>query len=614
MKTITIGDYGKVVEPGAARFSPDGRQIAFMLAGAPYIVPADGATDAVKLLKAESGYLNAPPVWSADGKKLYLSCFSQKKQISQLYEVSVSDSKKWSLVAEANTELWEPNLSPDQTRWLFSTGHPPESLPAENKRPDCAPIVIDAMVFKKDAKGYLETDAIDSIYVLDIKARTFTRLTDNAGHDTQPAWSPDGTRVALIREDLSKAEYRSDLCIVSSSGKKARAPKILTSSPAERRAPRWSPDGKQIAYLWRDAKLGPYAVPRLAVLSVETGRERVLARKLDRTITSHRYSRDGSFIYFTFDNEGGSHLSRLRLSNNRIEHLVSGERYVSSVDLTEDGSIALNMKSMNNATDVHVLKDETLKQLTESNSAFFKSKRLGDKEQLFYKPKNSPRIQALITKPPGFDPSKKYPAILRIHGGPVQQAKFGYDFFSQFLAAKGYVVVEPNPPGSTGRGQAFISRVKSDWGYKKYPDVLGAIDEVVRLGYADKDKLAVMGYSYGGYMTNCIITVAPEKFRAAVSGAGHSSIAANYGHDIYLKWYNWGLGRPWLSRDRKRYEKLSPLNAAERGEDTDTVSLRCAGLECADPQCRVVLSGAPCERYSNPSGGLPEGCACRPLG
>ncbi len=564
MKSIAIGDYGKVVEPGASRFSPDGRQIAFMLGGEAYVMPADGSKDAVKLSKAGTGYHNAPPVWSCDGNKLYLSYFNTDQQISKVFAASVNNKKKWSLVAAANTELWEPNLSPDQTAWLFSTGHPPESLPADNKRPDCAPIVIDAMVFKKDAKGYLETDAIDSVYVLDIKSGKSRRLTNNAGHDTQPAWSPDGTRIAFIREDLSKAEYRSDLCVVSSSGKTARAPQTLTTSPAERRSPRWSLDGKQIAYLRRDAKLGPYAVPRLAVLSLETGREQILAKTLDRTITSFRFSHDGSFIYFTFDNKGGSHLSRIRLSNNRIEELVAGKRYVNSFDLTQDGLVALNMKSMNDAIDIYIQRDQTFKRLTNLNADFFKSRKLGSKEQLFYKPNDGPRIQALITKPPGFDASKKYPAILRIHGGPVQQAKFGYDFFSQFLAAKGYVVVEPNPPGSTGRGQAFISRVKADWGYKKNPDVLGAIDEVVRLGYADKDKLAVMGYSYGGYMTNCIITVAPEKFRAAVSGAGHSFIAANYGHDIYLKWYNWGLGQPWRSKDRKRYEKLSPLNAAEK--------------------------------------------------
>ena len=564
MKPVTIEDYGKIVEPGEARFSPDGQLIAYMYNSEAYIAPADGTKDPVKLSKAEANYMNAPPVWSLDGKKLYLSYFNSKEQTSEIFAATVDDSKKWSLVTRATADLWEPNLSPDQTRWLFAASERPEDSSTKIAPPECAPIVIDAMVFKKDGKGYLEKDASDSIYIWDISTKTPTQVTDATGHDTQPAWSPDGAKIAFIREDLSKAEYRSDLCVASSSGRAKRAPKVLTASPAERRFPRWSPDGKQIAYLHREAKLGPYAVPRLAIISLDTGREKILAKKLDRTITSFRFSHDGRFIYFVFDNEGGSHLSRIRLSDNRIDSLVSGERYVASFDLNKDGNIVLNMKNMNDAIDIYVMKDGTSERLTNVNSKYLKSRKLGKKEQLFYKPQNGPSIQALITRPANFDRSKKYPAVLRIHGGPVQQAKFGYDFFSQFLAANGYVVVEPNPPGSTGRGQAFISSVKADWGYKKKPDVLGAIDEVVKLGYADKNKLAVMGFSYGGYMTNCIITVAPGKFQAAVSGAGHSFIAANYGHDIYLKWYNWGLGRPWLSKARRKYEKLSPLNHAEK--------------------------------------------------
>ena len=564
MTPVTIKDFGKIKEPGEARFSPDGRLIAYMHKGEAYIVPADGTKNPVKLSEAGANYMNAPPVWSSDGKTLYLSYFDTVKQISEIYAAAADNSKKWALVAGADAELWEPNLSPDQTKWLFAASKRPESSPTITKRPDCAPIVIDAMVFKKDGKGYLEKDASDSIYSWDISTKAPTQLTDATGHDTEPTWSPDGAKVAFIREDLSKAEYRSNLCVASSSGKTKRTPNILASSAAERRSPRWSPDGKQIAYLHRDAKLGPYAVPRLAIYSLDTGRERILAKKLDRTITSFRFSHDGSLIYFVFDNEGGSHLSRIRLSNNRIETLVSGERFVASFDLNKDGDVVVNMKNMNDAIDVYVMNDGTQTRLTDLNRGFFKNRKLGDKEQIFYRPRNGPSIQALVTKPAEFDPSKKYPAVLRIHGGPVQQAKFGYDFFSQFLAANGYVVVEPNPPGSTGRGQAFISSVKADWGYKKKPDVLGAIDEVVKLGYADKKKLAVMGFSYGGYMTNCIITVAPGKFQAAVSGAGHSFIAANYGHDIYLKWYNWGLGYPWLSKVRKKYEKLSPLNGAEK--------------------------------------------------
>ncbi len=562
MQPITIEDYGKVVEPGEARFSPNGKQVAYMHNGEVYVVPTDGSKEPVKLSAAGSGYANVQPVWSLDGKNLYLSYYNPERETYEIYAATVDNSDQYSQITQVSTEVYALNLSPDQTQWLFAASETPDSSSNKIKAQECAPIVIDAMVFKQDGKGYLEVDANDSIYSWNILENISTRLTDEAGHDTQAAWSPDGSMVTFIREDLSKAEYRSDLCIASSRGTEKRAPEILASSPADRRSPAWSSDGKRIAYLWRDSKLGPYAVTRLAVYSLDTGREKIITKKHDRTITSFRFSQDGRFIYFLFDNEGGSHLARIHLSDNRIDNIVSGERFIASFDLNGDGHIALNMKNMNDAIDVYSMKDGPPIRLTNVNRDYFDGRILASKEQLFYSRKRGSRIQALVTKPAGFDPLKKYPAVLRIHGGPVQQARFGYDFFSQYLAANGYVVVEPNPPGSTGRGQDFISSVKSNWGFKKKPDVLGAIDEVVKLGYADPKNLAVVGYSYGGYMTNCIITVAPNKFKAAVSGAGHSLIAANYGHDIYLKWYNWGLGHPWHPKSRAKFEKLSPLNHA----------------------------------------------------
>ena len=569
MQRVTIEDYGKVVEPGEAKFSPDGRQIAYMHKGEPFIVPADDSKGPVKLSKAGSKYQNTRPVWSLDGKYLHLVYYNKESQEYEIYAVTADDTDKWSKQEWVNTEVYEwPTqsywLSPGKAHWLSTKSELAEHSSNKSETPEGAPIVIEAMVFKKDGSGYLTADASDSLYITDSSTEKSTRLTNKEGHDTQPVWSPDGTKIAFIREDLSKAEYRSDLCVISSGGTANGKPEILTSSPGERRSPVWSPDGKQIAYLWQDCELGPYAVKQIALFSLGTGREKILTKKHDRMVTSFRFSGDGRYIYFLFDNEGGSHLARIRLRDNRIETLVSDERFVTSFDLNEDGQVALNMKTMKDAIDIYIMKDGSLKRLTNMNRGYFENRELGSKEQLYYSPKSGPRIQALVTKPVGFDPSKKYPAVLRIHGGPVLQAKFGYEFITQFLAANGYVVVEPNPPGSTGRGQDFIESVRSDWGFKKHPDVLGAIDEVVKLGYADPKRLAVIGYSYGGYMTNCIITLAPKKFKAAVSGAGHSFIAANYGHDKWLKWYNWGLGHPWLSRDRKRYEKLSPLNDAEK--------------------------------------------------
>jgi dipeptidyl aminopeptidase/acylaminoacyl peptidase len=178
-----------------------------------------------------------------------------------------------------------------------------------------------------------------------------------------------------------------------------------------------------------------------------------------------------------------------------------------------------------------------------------------------FKAPDGTEVQAFVTKPPDFTPGRRYPTVLHIHGGPVGQFGWGFDFKPQYLAANGYVVVEPNPRGSTGRGQEFVRAIYRTWGITDYDDLIAAVDHVIAQGYADPERLAVTGYSYGGYMTNTVIT-RTDRFKAAASGAGHSYIVANYGHDIYQKWYNWELGPPW--ENRGMYDRLSPLLQAGR--------------------------------------------------
>ena len=158
---------------------------------------------------------------------------------------------------------------------------------------------------------------------------------------------------------------------------------------------------------------------------------------------------------------------------------------------------------------------------------------------------------------------RKYPTVLHIHGGPVGQFAYGFDFDAQYLAANGYVVVQPNPRGSTGRGQAFIRAIYRTWGITDYDDVIAAVDHVIGLGVADPDRLAVFGYSYGGYMTNTCHHAHERASRRPPPVPGTACIVANYGHDIYQKWYNWELGAPW--ENPEKYARLSPLLQVGQG-------------------------------------------------
>ncbi len=184
------------------------------------------------------------------------------------------------------------------------------------------------------------------------------------------------------------------------------------------------------------------------------------------------------------------------------------------------------------------------------------------REMTVISPDGTP-IETFVILPPGFDEEDSYPAILNIHGGPQAQYDWAFDFESQLLAAQGYVMILPNPRGSTGYGYEFCLAIWRDWGGIDYQDVMAAVDGVVELGWADPERLGVMGWSYGGMLTNHIIT-RTDRFRAAATGASATLYVGNYGHDEYIAWWEQELGQPWDPEARARFERLSPFNRLDQ--------------------------------------------------
>jgi dipeptidyl aminopeptidase/acylaminoacyl peptidase len=369
------------------------------------------------------------------------------------------------------------------------------------------------------------------------------------------------------RETEPDASYKTDLWIVAANATPGTEPVRLTSDDAVKGSPQWSPDGRSIAYL--SAVDGVYGLPQVAVIPAAGGVARFLTQGLDRWVNEFRYSPDGKWIYFTYEELGGSHLARVRVADGKLQRILGGERQVSAFDVAANGAIAARIENMNDAAELYAVAMDRATKLTSFNDEFLHSIQLGAKQKIEFQSSDGTPVEAFVIKPPGFDPARKYPAVLHIHGGPVGQFAYGYEFTAQYLAANGYVVVEPNPRGSTGRGQDYVRAIYQTWGITDYDDIIAAVDRVIELGIADPERLAVFGYSYGGYMTNTVIT-RTGRFKAAASGAGHSLIAANYGHDIYQKWYNWELGAPW--ENAEKYARLSPLLQAGKVQ-TPTIFL-----------------------------------------
>lgn len=211
--------------------------------------------------------------------------------------------------------------------------------------------------------------------------------------------------------------------------------------------------------------------------------------------------------------------------------------------------------------EVHLAKDGELTRLTHVNDDLMNQVRLAEVTNIHYPSKDGTEIEGWIFTPPGYDANLRYPTILRIHGGPNGQYGVGFNFDAQLFAANGYVVIITNPRGSSGYGQDFGMALWQKWGIPDFEDVMAGVDYAIDQGYSDENKLGVGGWSYGGILTNYVITKT-ERFQAATTGASMALLVANFGVDHYQLGNESEWGLPWENRDL--WEKLSPFNDVDK--------------------------------------------------
>jgi len=557
---VTFEDNDNFKAVGSPHVSKDGKWIAYTLSDRIWIMPVEGGEPYAVTTKGSSAW---NPVWTPDGKALsFLS--NRSKDHTQVWALKFDHFAEAEQITKlkrsANAVKWSPQG--DRLLFVFRDEKPDKADPnAPQKTPRNAekPWVVDRLDFKADrADGYITDRRRNHIYVYDIAKERLTRITSGDYDDSEPAWSPDGKTVAFVgnRTEDPDSNYNTDIWLVSAdTADKDRKLTQLTNYPGPDSSPLWSPDGKWIAYI--TAADGVYGIPQLALAAAKGGSTKVLTKKLDRSVSNIKFSDDGKSIYFIYNDSGARHLAKIASKGGSVKKVITGPRIVRSYSLGKKNILAANITSENGTGEIYNFANKKLRQLTHVNDDFLAQLKLGELEKIRFPSADGTEIESFVVKPPDFKQGRKYPTILSIHGGPVGQYTYGYSFAPQFYAAQGYLMVLPNPRGSNGRGQEFCNAIYRGWGCKDYEDVIAAVDRVIELGYADPDRLGVMGYSYGGFMTNVVITRA-DRFKAAVSGAGHSLIVANYGHDIYQKWYEWELGPPW--EDRRLWEKLSPLN------------------------------------------------------
>lgn len=567
---LSIDHIMKMKSVESLALSPDSKWIAYVVTRVDeekdkkfsqiHITSIDGKST----LPMTAVYMNASdPQWSPDGKYLaFLGVRGTDKDTeNQVWTLDLrgGEAVQFTNVPQGvNSYRW----SPDGTKMalVVKDAKPLTNAPDENSSNEkLEPFVIDRLQFKKDYVGYLDRRRTH-IYIKNGNEKPI-QITFGDYDDSDPQWNPDNKLIAFVskREGDPDANNNSDIWLVDSSDdKKNRELKKLTINPGPDTNPSWSPDGNTIAYI---SSIEPdklwYATEHLAITDKNNGETKLLSLNYDRMISSPMFSNDGKSIFALASDRGNRPLIKFDLSNGDKENMTPGELSVRNYAIGNRDKIITLMSSHHSPFNFYLIKRDEIINLTNYNNAILKDTKLADVKRLIVPGWRNEPVESFIYYPPNYDNQKIYPTIFVLHGGPVSQHDTSFDEFAQLYAANGYIAVLPNPHGSSGYGQAYSYALNKKWGVPDFEDVDAIADYLVENGVSDPNKLGVGGWSYGGILTNYVITKS-TRFSGAVSGASEVNHRANYGHDIYQNEWEVELGLPWVNIED--WEAINPFN------------------------------------------------------
>lgn len=470
-----------------------------------------------------------------------------------VFDVALQEYQFLAPVTEAGTFLghraqrnyvWSPDGSEiAYISAMVDPAYPDKSDPdkAEDDaaaEPEWAPVVSDRLLFK--SRTALSSDLRSHIFVIPVSGGEPRQLTDGDFDEHSIDWSPDGREIVFVSDRSVDPDdiHGNDLWTVNVADGVVRR---LTETAGPEFSPRYSPNGQWIAFLGADRPVNtrdsPMETDHLKLIPANGGSVRNLTLPLDRRLVDFAWSGDSEHLFFTAHDEGSIALYRVDVQDGSIHPVVTGEMRIAgfAVSQTRD-RIVYRDETADRGLEIHVVNFDGSwqRQVTRAQDPFMANVPVAVPDTFWFESFDGTPVQGWLTKPVPFDPDVRYPALLSIHGGPHSNTGYMiYNWPSQAMAERGYAVVQINPRGSTGYGQEFADGTLRDWGGGDYEDLMVGMDAVLaRNAWVDPERLGVLGYSYGGYMTNWVISQT-NRFRAALAGGSLSNLISFYGTSIY---------------------------------------------------------------------------------
>lgn len=525
-----------------------------------------------KLLPVTSGnQLDFNPVLSPDGDRLaYVSTESGSPQIHMNWLNKGASAIMTHLPAAPSDLTWSPDGRFIAFK-MFVKGKPnsPVSIPGkpENAKWAKPAIVIDDVYYRFDGAG-LTTPGFTHIFVLSADGGTPRQITSgNVDHSGDISWSKDSQNIyfsANLHENNELDPINSEIYRVDTNTGEITA---LTDRKGPDSQPSVSPNGKWIAFTGFDDKLMNYENTMLYVMDTQGRNIRALTTDLDRSISQIKWSANSKGVYIQYNDQGKTRVDYQPLSGKRkpitsqLGGRSLGRPYTSAVfDVASNGSVAFTYSDPYSPADVAVTHKGKVKVLTQLNKDALGHKTLGKMEHISYKSSAGQLpIDGWIVYPPDFDPGKKYPLILEIHGGPV--AAYGPHFTAeiQLFAAAGYIVLYTNPRGSESYGKDFAQSIHHNYPGEDYDDLMSGVDAMLAKGFIDEKQLFVTGGSGGGVLTSWIVGHTDRFSAAVVAKPVINWYSFVLTADFYPFFYKYWFGKkPW--EDTEHYLKRSPIS------------------------------------------------------